>query len=254
MTRLHSPASLLVAALLALAGTTTAMARDDIRMVGSALVLEFAQPAAKRFATQSGRPTPSVEITGSGVGFGMFCAGVGYEHPDLNASSRRITAAELAECRRNGVAEITEIEIGIEGLAVVSGKQGDDFALSRAQLFNALAREVEVDGALVENPHSSWRDIDAGLPDLPIRVMGPSPDSAALHGFLEMVMAGPCLEYPAFRALDEAERYRACRNLRRDGRYERVSRTRPRCSTGCATTTRPSRWSASRCCSAIART
>ncbi len=59
--------------LLLLSVAAAADAREQIRIVGSPLVLAYAEPVAKRFALNRGRPVPSMEMTGAGTGFGMFC-------------------------------------------------------------------------------------------------------------------------------------------------------------------------------------
>ena len=86
----------LVSALLVLATIAAADAREQIRIVGSPLVLAYAEPVAKRFALNHGYPIPSMEVTGTGSGFGMFCAGVGFEHPDVHGASRRLPSSEFA--------------------------------------------------------------------------------------------------------------------------------------------------------------
>ena len=86
----------------------------------------------------------------------IFCGGVGTEHPDITGASRAMTDSEYELCAQNGVDNITEVLIGYDGLSVAGSIDGPDFALTEAQLFQALAAEVEVDGALVPNPYTNW--------------------------------------------------------------------------------------------------
>ena len=65
---------------------------------------------------------------------------------------------------------------------------GPDFDLTEAQIFQALAAEVEVEGALVANPYTNWSEIDPALPDDPIQVFGPPPTSGTRDAFVELVM------------------------------------------------------------------
>jgi len=56
--------------MLAFAGT--AMARDQIRVVGSSTVYPFTTAVAEAFGKASGK-TPVVESTGTGGGMKIFC-------------------------------------------------------------------------------------------------------------------------------------------------------------------------------------
>ena len=114
----------LFAAALALAGcgqsaTGGGESRQEIRIVGSSTVYPFTQAVAERFAQANAafRP-PVVESTGTGAGIKLFCGGVGAGHPDIANASRRIKASEFQQCAANGVDQIIEMQIGIDGLAL----------------------------------------------------------------------------------------------------------------------------------------
>ena len=96
--------------------------RDYISIVGSSTVYPFATVVAENFGRRSGFKTPKIESTGSGGGIKAFCAGVGVEHPDIANSSRRITASEVADCAKNGVAAIVEVKIGYDGIVLANAK------------------------------------------------------------------------------------------------------------------------------------
>ena len=193
-----------------------ALARDRIQIVGSPVVLDFAETIGKEFAKNWGFPTPLMELNGTGVGFGLFCKGVGFETPDLNGASRKMTAAEFATCQKNGVTSITEIEFGLDGLVLVSSKKNPMVNLSRAELFTALARQIESDNAITTNSTKNWNDINPRLPALPIKLMAPPADSPAMYGFVENVMAKGCESFAQFAALKEEDRHQKCRSLRKD--------------------------------------
>ena len=107
-----------VAALGMLAVAGTAEARDQIRIVGSSTVFPFATTVAENFGKSTGFKTPVIESTGSGGGLKLFCQGVGTEHPDITNASRRIKSSEVELCASNGVADITEIKIGFDGIVL----------------------------------------------------------------------------------------------------------------------------------------
>ena len=61
-----------------------ALARDQIRIVGSSTVYPFTTAVAEQFGKTSGMKTPVVELTGTGGGMKLFCAGVGEDTPGLH--------------------------------------------------------------------------------------------------------------------------------------------------------------------------
>ena len=90
---------LFAAMMLTFCATPTAVARDEIRVVGSPDVLSYVQRVAQNFSLISEFAVPSLEVTGAGTGFMLFFKGIGFEYPDMNAASRRITSAEFAICQ-----------------------------------------------------------------------------------------------------------------------------------------------------------
>ena len=100
-----------------------------MRAVGSSTVYPFAKAVAERIARANPQDpgTPIIELTGTGAGMKLFCAGVGERFPDVEHASRRMKASEAKQCKANGVTAITEIQVGIDGLALAT------VALDRAQ-------------------------------------------------------------------------------------------------------------------------
>src|SRR5690349_12288320 len=100
-----------------------AIARDQIRAVGSATVYPFVTTAAEEFGQGGKFKTPIVEATGTGGGFKLFCEGAGENTPDINDASRKITSSEKDLCEKDGVNAIAEIPIGYDGI-VIANKHG----------------------------------------------------------------------------------------------------------------------------------
>jgi phosphate transport system substrate-binding protein len=169
---------------------SAAHAREQIRIVGSSTVFPFATAVAEQFGKSGGFKTPVVESTGSGGGLKLFCAGTGEQHPDIANSSRRIKESEVKTCKENGVAEIVEIKIGFDGIVIAAARNARPLALTRDQLYRALAKQVPVDGKLVANPYRKWSDIDPSLPATRIEVLGPPPTSGTRDAFVELAMEG----------------------------------------------------------------
>ncbi|MCW5715997.1 MAG: PstS family phosphate ABC transporter substrate-binding protein [Bauldia sp.] len=204
----------------AVATVALAQVRDQIRVVGSSTVFPYSQAVAEEFANLTGSRAPIVESTGTGGGFQVFCAGIGPSNADVTGASRAIKASEYELCVANGVTDITELQLGYDGLSIaVSRASTFDWNLTEAQIFQALAAEVEVDGAVVPNPYTNWSQIDPSLPDVTITVFGPPPTSGTRDAFVELAMHDGCAEFPAIQALEAARRTDVCSRMRQDGPF-----------------------------------
>ena len=217
-TGLHAGAA--IAALIAVSAPGAfAQSRDQIRIVGSSTVFPYTQAVAEQFAGMTGMKAPVVESTGTGGGMKIFCGGVGPDHPDITGASRAMKESEYEACTAAGVDSITEVLIGYDGLSIAHAIDGPDLDMTKAQLFQALASEVEVDGQIVANPYKNWSDIDPALPDTPIQVFGPPPTSGTRDAFVELVMHEGCAGFAAIEALDETRQAEVCERMRQDGPF-----------------------------------
>ncbi len=213
---------ILTASLLALAASPAFAARDQIRIVGSSTVYPFTTAVAEAFGKASGK-TPVVESTGTGGGMKLFCAGVGEAHPDFTNASRQIKKSEFEDCAKNGVTEIIEIKVGFDGLSLAQAKTGKAFALTKQQVFAALAKEIpDKDGKLIANPNMMWSDIDASLPATKIEVLGPPPTSGTRDSFAELVLEVGAAKYESLGALKKSDAKafeKVWKAVREDGAY-----------------------------------
>ncbi len=173
-----------------------------ITVVGSSTVYPFTRAVAENFARNNPQfSSPVVESTGTGGGMALFCAGVGDEHPDVANASRRMKESEFATCLENGVDEIIELQVGIDGLAVVESPDSPGMELTRVQIYEALAAEPYGEEQTAEN----WSDIDPSLPNIPIRVYGPPTTSGTRDAFIELIMEAGCDTNPAMAELEEQD-------------------------------------------------
>ena len=204
----------------AFTGPAFAQARDQIRIVGSSTVFPFTTAVAENFGRSTSFRPPIVESTGTGGGMRLFCGGVGPSHPDVSNASRRITKSEFDTCRNNGVTEIVELKIGFDGIVVTTKRGAPKFNLTREQVWRALARQVPVNGQWVNNPYTTWQQVDASLPNARIEVIGPPPTSGTRDSFNELMLQGGCANVAEVRAVqDAAQRLRYCTQIREDGRF-----------------------------------
>ena len=200
-----------------------AAARDQIRIVGSSTVYPFTTAVAEQFGKSGAGKTPVVESTGTGGGFKLFCAGVGVGHPDVSNASRAIKKGEFEDCDKNGVKDIVEIRVGIDGLVLAQSKAGPNLSLTRKQVFLAMAEMVpDKDGKLVANPNKNWSDIDASLPAVKIEVLGPPPTSGTRDSFHELYLEKGAEEFPSLKDLKKADAKafdKVWKSIRKDGAY-----------------------------------
>ena len=210
--------ALAASAALALTISAGAEARS-MRAVGSSTVYPFAKMAAERVARANPRlGTPIIESTGTGAGFKLFCAGVGERFPDISNASRRMKSKEAAQCAANGVKDVTEIQIGLDGVAVATSRQTALSGISQRDLYLALAKTPFGK----PNRARTWKDVNAKLPALPVRVYGPPSTSGTRDALAELLMTPPCEANASMAALkknDEARFKAVCTAVRTDGAY-----------------------------------
>ncbi len=205
-----------------------AFARDEMRVVGSSTVYPFTTVVAEKFAKAVGGKTPVVESTGTGGGIKLFCAGVGAETPDIANASRPMKKAEFELCQKNGVIDIVEIKIGLDGIVLAHAKSAPEFNVSQEDLFLALAEQVpDVEtAAQVPNKSMTWQDVYPDLPAVKIEVLGPPPTSGTRDAFLELIMEKGAKGLGSLRTLKDADEKNGTKDyekiwksLRKDGAY-----------------------------------
>ena len=223
--------SLLVTGIIALASvSTTALAagpRQQISIVGSSTVFPFASTVAEHLGQGGKFKTPTVESTGTGGGFKIFCGGTGVNYPDIANASRKIKPTEIKACSGNGVKELVEVKIGYDGIVLAHAKQGKPVDFSRKDIYLALAKQIpDPDcaecGKLIDNPYTTWDQVNPSLPKAKIEVLGPPTTSGTRDAFAELVMEAGCNDYDwlkDWKKKNEAEYKRMCQTIREDGAY-----------------------------------
>ena len=206
-------------AVMALSISTQAEARTQMRAVGSSTVYPFAKIVAERIARANPRlGTPIIESTGTGAGMKLFCAGVGERFPDVEDASRRMKASEAKLCTSNGVTQITEIQVGLDGVTLATAKNSPLANVSQRDIYLALAKTPYGK----PNRSKTWHDVNASLPNIPIRVYGPPPTSGTRDALGELLLTPPCEANASMAALKKSDenKFKAiCTGLREDGGY-----------------------------------
>jgi phosphate transport system substrate-binding protein len=193
-------------------------ARDFVRVVGSSTVYPFATVVSETAVKASGIKSPVIESTGTGSGMKLFCAGIGTNHPDIETASRRMKASEFQDCAKNGVKDIVEVQIGLDGIAFASAKGGITMPLTVTDVYKALAATPFGK----PNTAKNWSDVNPALPAVPISVYGPPSTSGTRDALKELILAKGCDSDPAMKALKESDKEahkKICETVRSDGAY-----------------------------------
>ncbi|WP_108790963.1 substrate-binding domain-containing protein [Erythrobacter sp. Alg231-14] len=208
---------------LALAGCSDELGsvegRDSVRAVGSSTVFPFATAVAESLSRSNPEiPSPIIESTGTGGGMKLFCSGVGPSTPDTANASRRMKASEFEDCQNNGVTDIIELQVGLDGIAFASAQGGIELNLTPQIVYEALAKSPY--GG--EQTNQTWADVDPSLPDVKILVYGPPTTSGTRDALKELILEVGCNSNPAMAELEESDEDRydqVCTEVRADGLY-----------------------------------
>jgi phosphate transport system substrate-binding protein len=190
----------------------------QLKVVGSSTVYPFTTAVAEEFQRTNPGMSVIVESTGTGAGMKLFCGGVGENTPDLTNASRRIKKSELEDCKKNGVSQVIEFPVGIDGLSVIESVKAQPMKLTLRDLYAALAATP------FGKPQTAqtWKDVNPALPATKIRVLGPPPTSGTRDSLNELFLQVGCETDPAMKALkkqDEDKHKNVCTKIREDGAF-----------------------------------
>lgn len=191
---------------------------SQLKIVGSSTVYPFTTAVAEEFQRANPGIRVIVESTGTGAGLKLFCSGVGADTPDMTNASRRIKASELEDCKKNGVNQVIEFPVGIDGLTVIASVNAQPMNLSLRDLYAALAARPFGK----EQTAQTWKDVNPALPATKIRVLGPPPTSGTRDSLNELFIQKGCEADPAMKALKESneDEYKdVCTKIREDGAF-----------------------------------
>jgi phosphate transport system substrate-binding protein len=190
----------------------------QLKIVGSSTVYPFTTAVAEEFQRASPGVSVIVESTGTGAGMKLFCSGVGGQFPDMTNASRRIKPSELEDCKANGVNQVIEFPVGIDGLTLIQSVGSPAMKLSLRDLYSALAASP------FGKPQTAktWKDVNPSLPATAIRVLGPPPTSGTRDSLNELFLQPGCESDPAMKALKKSDEDRhkdVCTKIREDGAF-----------------------------------
>ena len=205
--------------LLAGCGGAQSASREQIRAVGSSTVYPFAKSVADSFTKANAAfKSPIIESTGTGAGMKLFCSGVGVQFPDIENASRRMKKAEYDDCAKNGVKDVVEIQVGLDGIAFVEAKGGLGLPLTPTDVYKALAANPFGK----PNTAKTWKDVNPAFPAEPILVYGPPSTSGTRDALKELILMKGCDSDAAMKALKDSNKDqhdKTCGEVRSDGAY-----------------------------------
>ena len=190
----------------------------QLKIVGSSTVYPFTTAIAEQFQRANPGTSVIVESTGTGAGMKLFCGGVGSNFPDLTNASRRMKASEYEDCKKNGVNQVIEFPVGIDGLTLIESVSAQPMKLTLRDLYAALAAKPFGK----EQTAQTWKDVNPALPAVKIRVIGPPPTSGTRDSLNELFIQKGCETDPAMKALKESneDEYKdVCTRIREDGAF-----------------------------------
>jgi phosphate transport system substrate-binding protein len=153
-----------------------AASSSEIRIDGSSTVAPLSAAAGELFKAENPDINVSVGTSGTGGGFKKFCAG----ETDFSNASRPIKDEEAAECTAAGI-EFTELVVANDALTIVVNKENDwATCLTVEELNKMWAPEAE--GTV-----TSWSQIRAGFPDVPLDLYGAGTDSGTFDYFTKAI-------------------------------------------------------------------
>ncbi|MXZ97754.1 MAG: phosphate ABC transporter substrate-binding protein PstS family protein, partial [Acidimicrobiaceae bacterium] len=155
----------------------TASVSGEVNISGSSTVEPISIRVAELFEDVAPDVSVNVDGPGTGDGFKLFCAG----DTDISDASRQIKPAEKEDCFANGITDIVELKVAVDGIAVMTNASNDAVeCLTFEQLFDLIGPDGE--------GTSTWAEASAGLPDAPLDLFGPGEESGTFDSFIEIVL------------------------------------------------------------------
>ncbi len=167
----------------------------SIFVSGSSTVEPITTAVAKLFGEANPDVAIQVEGPGTGDGFAKFCAG----ETDISDASRPIKAEEAQTCADAGI-EYVELEVAIDGLAVItSAKNTAVECVSFADLWVLLGPDAtgrnnwsdanDAAAELSAKVGTDFGTLHTPYPDAPLTVTAPGEESGTFDSFVEIVLA-----------------------------------------------------------------
>lgn len=204
---------IIILSLVMMLSSSTAFARDQVRVAGSSTVLPYANIVAENFGKKTKFKTPIVESGGSSAGLKLFCSGIGPKTIDIANSSRQIKTKEIENCKQNDVNNIMEIRFGYDGIVFATDLNGPKFSFTPKDLYLALNQRTKL---------KTWNEVDKRFPKWKIVAYIPGEKHGTREVFEDKVLYVGCKESGDFdkflkSGMDKKNAKKECIKVRKDG-------------------------------------
>jgi phosphate transport system substrate-binding protein len=162
-----------IASALALAATAISAQAGNITVKGSDTLVVLAQKWAEAYMAKN--PSTKIQVTGGGSGVGI--AALQNKTTDLCNSSRKMKAAEIANCVAAFGRRPTEYKVALDGLSIFVSESNPLSEISTDQLEQIFTGKIR-----------NWKEV--GGPDAPITVYSRENSSGTYEFFKEHILKG----------------------------------------------------------------
>jgi phosphate transport system substrate-binding protein len=150
---------------------------QTVKIDGSSTVFPITEAMAEDFQkAKKGKIRVTVGISGTGGGFKKFCRG----ETDISDASRPILKKEMDDCKAAGIKYI-ELPVAYDALTVVI-HPGNKWAQTLTVADLKKMWEPAAQGKV-----TSWKQVNPGFPDAPLKLFGAGADSGTFDYFTEAI-------------------------------------------------------------------
>ena len=151
--------------------------KGRISIDGSSSVYPITEAVAEEYRNGHSDIRVTVGVSGTGGGFKKFARG----EIDISNASRPIKEPEIKACAENNI-EFIEIPVAYDGLAVVISPSNDFVNYLSVEELKMMWEPA------AQKKITSWKQIRAGFPDLPLRLYGAGTSSGTYDYFTEAIV------------------------------------------------------------------
>jgi len=157
----------------------------EIVVSGSSTVEPISIAVSERFNEANPDVNISVDGPGTGDGFELFCNG----ETDINDASSKIKDEQIEACEAGGV-EFVELQIGNDGIAVMTNEANDAVdCLTFGDIYALAGPESQgIDNWNDAEEIAGELESTTDLPDAPLDIVGPGEESGTFASFIELVI------------------------------------------------------------------